>query len=107
MRPSHFARASSQVEGETAMKLILMGQWTTNKGLADCVELEGFGIVGAVIDNEGNGIVLNAALAMSELLAACESLAMLVDRGETNISVRAWALDNARAAIAKARGGAQ
>lgn len=53
-------------------KLSSMGQWNVTygntHGLAECVELEGFGIVGAVIDTEGESVILRRAIACSELL---------------------------------------
>lgn len=60
--------------------LMRQGEWQTNKGLAQCVELEGFGIVGAVIDTEGESIILRRALACAELVAAFEAA---VERMET------------------------
>lgn len=53
-------------------RLVPMGQWQSGKHLAECLELEDFGIIGAVIDTEGNSIIMNRALAYQDLLAACE-----------------------------------
>lgn len=63
-------------------RLIQQGQWSVRISggcgrNAECLELEGFGIVGAVIDIEGNNIILNRALACSDLLA--ESAAFVAD----------------------------
>lgn len=56
-----------------------MGQWNVTHGdkhdLATCLELDGFGIVGAVIDTEGNNIITRRALAFTELLNALRAMA--------------------------------
>ena len=58
-------------------KLMRQGQWATRAApanVAECVELEGFGIIGAVIDTEGNSIILERALAYHDLVDALRDL---------------------------------
>lgn len=87
------------------MKLLQMGQWATNRGLAECVELEGFGIIGAVIDTEGNGIVLHQALAAHDLLVALRLAKYYVEFAiETGDQQAPKDLAAVCAAIAKAEG---
>jgi hypothetical protein len=47
---------------------------------------------------------LQLAAAAPELLRELQSVVALLDRGDLTISDRGWAIDNARAAIAKATG---
>lgn len=95
-------------------KLWPMGQWATDRGIAECIELEDFGIIGAVIDTEGCDIIRRRALAFHDLLDALEACITddgaraMIDESRNAAHTARRRLDEitriARAAIAKAKG---
>jgi hypothetical protein len=93
-------------------KLMPMGTQRFGRDTADLVELEGFGIVGAVIDLDGSGVVLHAALTQPELLLRLKNLMHARGTGCNCRCVKAVCGPQAmcdecaaRAAIAQAEGG--
>ena len=54
-------------------KFIRQGEWATNQGVAECIEQEGFGIVGAIIDKTGEGYLMQYLLAAPNMRKALES----------------------------------
>lgn len=76
------------------LSLIPQGQWATNKGVAECVEHVGFGVVGAVIDRHEDKLLLRMTLAAPDLLAALKGLLESAER--TN---KAFYVDGKAAAL--------
>lgn len=85
---------------------MIQGQWSTNRGMAECIEAKDWGIIGAWIDI-GNEKYANAKLiaAAPELLKALELAEGYIDANRDKddpVSDEAWLLGTIRAAIAKA-----
>lgn len=61
-------------------KLFEQGQCFTDKGIADLLELEGFGIVGGVIDMEGSAIIRDRAIRFYDYAQAIEEVRSILWR---------------------------
>ena len=78
-----------------------VGQWEVrggSYGLPNIWNAEGTECVAERVFNRNEKPIA----AVPDLMAAVRTLAELIDRGETNLSTRAWALEIANAAMQKA-----
>lgn len=68
----------------TLGRWVRQGQWNTDRGVAECIEVEGWGIIGAWIDisNEPEGNI-NLIASVSDLFEACQAIKEYGLKGQT------------------------